>query len=145
MNLSHAEVVLSIASETSDLYLEIMERLIKKPIYLCARGETGIPTTDLAGNPLPYPIGHRRGEPPGTSAFSKFATKRDRPITKVDRRTIENVQPNPKQPGSKAYEAYKLYRNGMTVSEFLSLGGSRKDLVWDAKRGFITLDVPEWR
>jgi hypothetical protein len=140
--LSHAEIVLSIANKSDDFYLNLMEKLIKKPIYLCARGETGVPTTDINGNPLPYPVGHRRGEPTGTAA-NRFSTKPEKSFIKRDPRIIRNVVPNPKQPGTKTYERFKLYTEGMTVEQYLILGGTRDDLNWDAKRGYITLDLPE--
>lgn len=42
---------------------------------------------------------------------------------------------NPKR-GSAA-ERFALYKNGMTVDEYIAAGGTRADVNWDTKQGFI--------
>lgn len=46
---------------------------------------------------------------------------------------------NPKKQGSSSATRFALYRNGMTVAEFVTAGGTLGDVEWDTKRGFITL------
>ena len=47
------------------------------------------------------------------------------------------VTENPKQKGSASHARFELYRDGMTCGEFIAAGGSRADLSWDTKKGFI--------
>ena len=51
------------------------------------------------------------------------------------------VSDNPKQKGSKAAARYKFYRDGMTVLEFLTAGGERKDVAWDHERKHIRVEA----
>ncbi len=44
---------------------------------------------------------------------------------------------NPKREGTKAHARFELYRDGMTVAEFLQAGGSPTDIRWDVKHGYI--------
>ena len=46
---------------------------------------------------------------------------------------------NPKKAASKSYKRFELYRNGMTVAEFIKAGGHAGDIDWDSKRKFITV------
>lgn len=46
---------------------------------------------------------------------------------------------NPKQKGSAAHERFELYKNGMTVDQFLAAGGLRADLSWDTRKGFVSI------
>ena len=45
------------------------------------------------------------------------------------------VKENPKR--AAAAERFDLYKNGMTVAEYLKAGGKRADVNWDVKQGFI--------
>jgi len=56
---------------------------------------------------------------------------------------IRVLVPNPKKPGSKAHYRFSLYRDGMTPGEYLRAGGTREDLHWDEKRGFIAIPAGE--
>ncbi len=47
------------------------------------------------------------------------------------------VESNPKRPWGAAYKRFNLYREGMTVGEFLALGGTRSDLWYDQDHDFI--------
>ena len=49
---------------------------------------------------------------------------------------------NPKRPGTKCYEHFKLYRDGMTVADYLKVGGTRGDVNWDVAHGFIKVVAP---
>ena len=71
-------------------------------------------------------------------------TERSGPRTAADSRVITVlVQDNPKRPGSAARERFKLYRTGMTVEQFLTEGGTKADIWWDEKHGFIALSPGE--
>lgn len=45
------------------------------------------------------------------------------------------VKENPKR--AKAAERFDLYKNGMTVDEYIAAGGTRADINWDVKQQFI--------
>ena len=58
-----------------------------------------------------------------------------------------NVESNPKREGSKAHAAFSHYEDGMTVGEYcdaMEKDGIGKEatpnLVYDAKKGFITIE-----
>lgn len=56
------------------------------------------------------------------------------------------VNRNPKRRNSKAHEIFYLYKDGMTVKEFLEAGGQRRDLNWNVAKNFmkvIPCDVSE--
>lgn len=44
---------------------------------------------------------------------------------------------NPKREGSAAHARFKMYKNGMTVKDFLEAGGKATDLDWDVKKEFV--------
>lgn len=48
---------------------------------------------------------------------------------------------NPKR--GKSGARFELYRDGMTVKEFLDAGGKSGDITWDVEREFIKLKNPE--
>lgn len=50
------------------------------------------------------------------------------------------AESNPKRPGSKSFERFALYQNGMTQGEALDAGVLTADLIWDSKHGFITIE-----
>lgn len=149
--LSHAQVVLCLAQETSELGLETIETLLAKPIYMCARGETGDPAilalTDVEGRPLPLPVGRRRG-------LAQEIERTDRVVPQVPRRpslrrgtrdprVILSVVPNPKRPTSDAYVRFARYVVGMSVEDALASGVRQVDLAYDESRGFVVLGLPE--
>lgn len=49
------------------------------------------------------------------------------------------VDVNPKRHKSKARERFDLYKNGMTVEQFVAAGGLLEDVRWDLKHEFISL------
>nr|WP_299904933.1 acetyl/propionyl/methylcrotonyl-CoA carboxylase subunit alpha [uncultured Paracoccus sp.] len=54
------------------------------------------------------------------------------------------VASNPKQLNSMARERFDLYRDGMTVGEYVELAGAkaRADIRWDTEHNFISLSAP---
>lgn len=53
------------------------------------------------------------------------------------------VKENPKRAGSKSFERYALYKDGMKVSDFYAAGGTAADIRWDASAGFIEVIDPK--
>lgn len=47
-------------------------------------------------------------------------------------------KPNPKR--GKSRDRFELYREGMTVQEYIEKGGYSADISWDVKRGFIVVE-----
>jgi hypothetical protein len=47
------------------------------------------------------------------------------------------VAENPKRKGSAAHTVYALYKDGMSVADFISAGGNYADLRWDVKHKFV--------
>lgn len=142
--LSHAQVVLTLARETSPLALDTMDALLQRPVYMCAMGETSEPLTDYLGRPLPLPVGARRGEATLTTPMPHVRTRLPDPRTTLrrDPRVIVSVAPNPKTPGSAAHQRYQLYGVGMRVDEALTAGLRRLDIEHDTRRGFIEVVLP---
>ena len=50
------------------------------------------------------------------------------------------ITDNPKKKGSKAAGRYRFYKDGMTVNEFLTAGGTRLDVSWDHERKHIRVE-----
>jgi hypothetical protein len=48
-------------------------------------------------------------------------------------------QSNPKRPGTASYLRYEMYKSANTKHEFHLLGGTSADLLWDRKKGYITV------
>lgn len=46
---------------------------------------------------------------------------------------------NPKRPNTNAHAMFELYRDGMTVKEYVEAGGGRDWVRWDVSKGHITL------
>ena len=47
---------------------------------------------------------------------------------------------NPKRPNTLACARFELYKNGMTVAEYVAAGGRTGDVLHDVAQGFITLN-----
>jgi hypothetical protein len=131
---SHADVVLSVATEYHPIWYSILGKLIGKPIYKCRRGESGIRILDDNGKPIAN-IARDRGR------IQSSPSPRSR---RVDTRIITVlVDYNPKV--GRAATRFALYQNGQTVQEFLDLGGDRRDIGHDVERCYIRVDVAEIR
>ena len=54
---------------------------------------------------------------------------------------------NPKLPGSLAHQAFALYREGMTVAEYIRKNGPkpRANLIYDEAKGFIRITKPKFK
>ena len=51
------------------------------------------------------------------------------------------IRGNPKRRKSASFEIFALYRDGMTVKEYLEAGGKRRDLNWDTEKNFIEIST----
>lgn len=49
------------------------------------------------------------------------------------------AEANPKREGTKSYDRFKLYRDGMTVADFIKKGGSPADVAYDVAHKHIKL------
>lgn len=49
---------------------------------------------------------------------------------------------NPKRKNTLAFDRFALYRSGMTVAEYIAVGGRTGDVLYDAAEGYITLTLP---
>lgn len=128
MSIDHADVVMSLAHDSSPLAVRTLETLIGKPIDMgwpCLKGPSPKPRTE-EGAPAPV------REPKQRVARNSV----------TDPRVIAHVAPNPKKPGSASFDRYALYRVGMTVNEAIAAGVKREDVAWDSdpKRGFIRFE-----
>ena len=50
------------------------------------------------------------------------------------------VDHNPKRKGSRSYDEFNLYKDGMTIKGFIKAGGSKASIRWDVNKGFIKLE-----
>jgi hypothetical protein len=50
------------------------------------------------------------------------------------------VDHNPKRKNSRSYEEFNRYKDGMTIKEFIKVGGHRASIRWDVNKGFIKLE-----
>ena len=50
---------------------------------------------------------------------------------------IAYLQQNPKKLESKSWARYEKYKRARDVAEFVALGGSRPDLLYDFRHGFV--------
>lgn len=70
------------------------------------------------------PTGARRGRQPSWGVDAKIKILVDK---------------NPKREGSKAHDQFKLYKDGMTIKEFLTKGGTSASLGWDSAHKLIEI------
>ena len=84
-----------------------------------------------------------------TKAPTKAPTKKRNPHL-ADGAVITLLKKeNPRRPGSAAYNRFALYRDGMTVAEYLAAGKKaglktrRSNVTTDAKRKNIALEMPK--
>lgn len=121
-NVDHKTTCMSLANDPSPTAVVILEKLIGHPI----RKET--PKAQPASSIVRRV--QRDGQP--------------RPkLIKNDPRVIYDIVEGAKRPGSKSYERYKLYQEGMTVTEFIAAGGTSGDVTHDVSKGFIKIKDAE--
>lgn len=119
-HISQAEVVMALAHQHTVAAVTATEHLIMKPID--RRTASQVERERQAANPraIAAPVSAREAT--------------------VDTRLIRILAEScPKRPGTKAHDLWQLYRDGMTVAQFLAAGGTRAALMWDQERAFIRL------
>lgn len=52
------------------------------------------------------------------------------------------VMDNPKRKGTLTFDRFALYKDGMTVAEYVAAGGRTGDVNFDVEQGYISLEVP---
>lgn len=76
-------------------------------------------------------------------AAKPVVEKKPRPGAVNPRETITLlVESNPKREGSEAHKRFALYKNGITVADFLKAGGAMADINWDLGHRLIALTAP---
>jgi hypothetical protein len=58
----------------------------------------------------------------------------------AEKRITVLAEGNPKREGTATYGRFKLYKDGMTVAEFLKKGGTSADVTYDVEHKFIELN-----
>jgi hypothetical protein len=114
--LDQADVVLSMARDSSAIGVVCLEKIVGSPIQR--------PTQKQPRTPKPK------------------TPRAPRPELRDDRVVRLIATDNPKRPGSASHARFALYRDGMSVQEFCRLGGTRADVKWDAERGYISVEDP---
>jgi len=66
-------------------------------------------------------------------APAKKASSTD--VTTDTRKITLLTKENPKR--GTAFERFALYKNNMTVDQYIAAGGKKADIAWDVKQGFI--------
>jgi hypothetical protein len=51
------------------------------------------------------------------------------------------VTDNPKRKGTLAFDRFALYKNGMTVAEYIAAGGRTGDVNHDVSEGYISVQT----
>lgn len=115
--LSQADVVMAMAPDPTPEGVVILEKLIGRPIVRAAAPAAKAPRAPR-------------------SAAPRGPAKRG-----SDPRVVTYVGPNPKKEGSASHARFALYKEGMTVDQFVAAGGTIADVKWDSERGFIKLEV----
>jgi hypothetical protein len=115
--LDQADVVMTLATDSSIEGIQVVEALIGRPITR--------PTKQARA---PRSTGPRRSVS----------------VRRSDPRKITYVSPtNPKKQGSASHDRFALYQIGMTIDEFVRAGGTMGDVKWDAERDFIKIEGAE--
>ncbi len=81
------------------------------------------------------PPAAKKAAPAAKKSADAESTRGRQPNISGDAKIKVLAAENPKRGG--AAERFALYKNGMTVDEYLTAGGKRADVNWDVKMGFI--------
>jgi len=74
--------------------------------------------------------------PPAPAPAAAAAAKKAKVNARLNR-VISVLVANPKKPSSKSFARFNLYRNGMTVGEYVKAGGRVGDCGYDQKKGLL--------
>lgn len=76
----------------------------------------------------------------------KKVKQRGSPSFPSDGKISLRTEANPKRKGSKSYDRFAHYKNGMTVEAAVKAGVTYADLKWDTEHGFVAVnETPEQR
>lgn len=85
-------------------------------------------------------MAQKAAEASKNATTSKSAKTAPRTTKFADTDVITNIIANPKKVGSASYAPFVMYREGMTVAEYLKLvADGRGRLNWDSERNFIAI------
>lgn len=112
--LDQAAVVMSMASSPSPVAVSCLEKIVGRPFVRATKNTQTERKTQR--------------------------TKQPRPVLRDDRVIRVLSETNPKKKGTKSYDRFALYEDGMTVQQFVKAGGTSADVKWDAERGFIRVE-----
>lgn len=96
------------------------------------------PKLDENGDPIPPK--EKKVKEPKLDADGNPIPKA--PTIKIDDTNIIILDPtkgNPKRPNTNAHAMFELYKDGMTVAQYVEAGGGRDWVRWDVSKGHITL------
>ena len=74
-----------------------------------------------------------------TNGASKAASLRSKEVLgkKITIKTEEKK--NPKREGTRAHKRFSMYKDGMTVEDYIKAGGKKSSVSYDVKKGYIAL------
>ena len=113
-HLLAADVVAALLSVPGPLAQNAIEKILGRPV------------TNLPPQAAPPPAPRHEGAPPPVVASGPYSRKK-----------IVEVAANPKRAGTGAHERFAIYREEMTVAEYLAAGGQVRDVSWDVKQGYV--------
>lgn len=111
--LDQADVVMSLATDSSPLGVRVVETLVGHPITRARQSPPRVRGQRVRG------VSVRRSDP---------------------RRIAFVIEPNPKKAGSASADRFAHYEVGVSVDEFVKRGGTLGDVKWDLEHGFIRLE-----
>ncbi len=83
---------------------------------------------------------------PAAQDGEKKTKQRGSPNFPADGVISLRVESNPKRKGSKSFDRFALYKNGMTVEQAVKAGVLYADIKWDTEHGFVAInETPEQR
>lgn len=139
-----ADVPEQLYSDSTEIGIIILEKVLGKPLYICAKGETSAILLNDDNERIQTPIGHRRGDlhivGTNESRLTHITNHMTNKLAKVriDPRIIVSIAPNPKRPSSGAYARYQTYSLGKSIDwHYKNASVNQQDVRWDSYKGFI--------
>lgn len=102
------------------------------PVRVCPPCTHALDAEDRPRDPSPAQ--------PTRAAEPRAGPRRSAPS---DPRVVVSVAHNPKREGSACRARYDLWRVGATIDDYLAAGGTREDVRWDLRQGFVVAVPPQ--